>query len=37
MMNFDGYDYEVHDLTENGQTYPIFPFIVNIPFYLFYT
>ena len=34
-LNFDGYDYEIHNLTQDGQTYPNFPFIVNIPFVCF--
>ena len=34
-LNFGGYDYEIHDLTEDGQTYPNFPFILNIPFICF--
>ena len=34
-MNFEGYDYEIHDLTTHGQHYPRLPFIVNIPFICF--
>ena len=34
-LNFGGYDFEIHNLTENGQTYPNFPFILNIPFIAF--
>ena len=34
-INFEGFDYEVHNFSLNGQNYPRFPFIVNIPFICF--
>ena len=34
-MNIEGFNYKVHDMTQNGQTYPRFPFIVNIPLICF--
>ena len=34
-INFEGFDYEVHNISLNGQTYPRYPFIVNIPFICF--
>ena len=34
-MNIEGFGYEVHDMTQNGQIFPRFPFIVNIPFICF--
>ena len=35
IINFEGIDYEVHDLTDHGQAYPRFPFLVNIPYLCF--
>ena len=34
-INFEGIDYEVHNLTDHGQNYPRFPFLVNIPYLCF--
>ena len=34
-VNFEGYDYEVHDISLNGQTYPRYPYVVNVPFIAF--
>ena len=34
-MNYEGYDYEIHDLTDHGQIFPRFPFLINIPFICF--
>lgn len=31
-INFEGFDYEVHDVSLNGQNYLRFLFFMNIPF-----
>ena len=31
-LNFGGHDFEIHDLTEDGNNFPNFSLILNIPF-----
>ena len=34
-LRFGEYDFEIHNLTEDGQNFPNYPFIIQIPFILF--